>query len=356
MRPALSLTPPRCPRYESLDIWRGFACLLVVIFHSAYYSIDECSWHHGSGTASAVIGCISRFWMGVPIFFVISGYCISATADSTRRRPHSFRTYFYRRFRRIFPPFWIFLLLSVLLVGASEFAVKPGLFADSAHAIPRPWSLSAAQWFGNVSLTETWRPHVLGGPSDFFMGHAWTLCYEEQFYAVTGLLLLISGARFFHLAAAVSALVLVPTLCRAFGVRIHCVEGFFFDGRWLEFAAGVLLYYCLNYGGAAVRKGTVFCLLGAVALCCASHKASHLRFDFATEMLVACLFAIAALACRPWDELLRSARILWPLKMCGRMCYSLYLVHWPVSKAISHLLFGLFFTFADEVAVIPDGV
>ena len=59
-------------------------------------------------------------WAGVPIFFVISGYCISATADSARRKGLPARTYFWRRFRRIFPPYWIFLMAAVTVGQEGE--------------------------------------------------------------------------------------------------------------------------------------------------------------------------------------------------------------------------------------------
>src|SRR6185436_9334976 len=103
---------PRNPRYQSLDFWRGVACLSVVIFHSSYYASTE-----QEGPALVwLMKVIGMFWLGVPIFFVISGYCIAATADRGRQIPASLGAYFQRRFRRIFPPYWIFLGASVLLV------------------------------------------------------------------------------------------------------------------------------------------------------------------------------------------------------------------------------------------------
>ena len=76
----------------------------------------------------------------------------------------------------------------------------------------RPWWLSGWQWLGNVSLTEIWRHHVAGGNKALYLGHAWTLCYEEQFYVVVGLLLLVAPRRFFAGAVAVTALTLAACL------------------------------------------------------------------------------------------------------------------------------------------------
>src|SRR5262249_10829057 len=150
-----------------------------------------------TGVAEAALAATKHLWLGVTIFFVISGYCISATVDVTRRQSQSLRTYFSRRFRRIFPTFLIFLSLSALLVGLVDCTVFPGVFSKTSHPIARPWSLTFQQWIGNLTLTESWLPRVLGTEQRYFMGTAWTLCYEEQFYAVTGLLLLLARRRFF---------------------------------------------------------------------------------------------------------------------------------------------------------------
>src|ERR1700757_449030 len=90
-------------RYPSLDFWRGVACLMVVVYHSSFYVAGKGQLH--GGIRLAFTG-IEYMWLGVPLFFVISGYCISSTCDSIRRKRHSARTYFWRRYRRIFPPFW----------------------------------------------------------------------------------------------------------------------------------------------------------------------------------------------------------------------------------------------------------
>jgi hypothetical protein len=78
---------PRDPRYLTLDLWRGLACLMIVVLHATHNA------NEAIGTAGplgkAVLAILSRLGIGVPIFFVISGYCIAATSDSTRRKPRA---------------------------------------------------------------------------------------------------------------------------------------------------------------------------------------------------------------------------------------------------------------------------
>jgi peptidoglycan/LPS O-acetylase OafA/YrhL len=100
------------PRYESLDFWRGVACLMVIVFHATMNCHETDT---GTDLAHRIIDLTSYFWMGVPMFFVISGYCIAATADSSRRKQLGTIEYFRRRFRRIFPPYWAFAVISLII-------------------------------------------------------------------------------------------------------------------------------------------------------------------------------------------------------------------------------------------------
>src|SRR5262245_59887486 len=72
LRRMADLPSPRSPRYRSLDFWRGVACLLVVVFHASYdvRVADE------PQPFRAIFRAVSYLWLGVPMFFVISGYCI----------------------------------------------------------------------------------------------------------------------------------------------------------------------------------------------------------------------------------------------------------------------------------------
>src|SRR3954454_448248 len=92
-------------RFESLDHWRGLACLLVIVYHS---TIVYLATHRDDGSAlRRLLDFTHHFNVGVALFFVISGYCIAAAADNSRVRRDHIGTYFVRRFRRIYPPYWI---------------------------------------------------------------------------------------------------------------------------------------------------------------------------------------------------------------------------------------------------------
>jgi len=204
--------------------------------------------------------------------------------------------------------------------------------------IPHPSTLSWSQWFGNLTLTETWRPHLIGDPELKVVGPAWTLCYEEQFYAVCRLILVLAPRQFFAGIGVVTLLTLAiaPVAIARQDLPIH---GFFFDGRWLMFAEGVAVYYILNYA----RSPTPGVVLVAVLLAAivalryglpavAAHRLAAERF---WELVGSTAFALGVLLLRPWDLRTANSRLLLPIAFCGRMCYSLYLVHWPVSVLLT---------------------
>jgi peptidoglycan/LPS O-acetylase OafA/YrhL len=327
---------PRQARYASLDAWRGLACLLVVVLHSLFYC-GAADIELAPEAQSSVLAIASRFWIGVPMFFVISGYCISAAVGSHRRREGNRGSYFVRRLRRIAPPYWCALGLTFAAVLIVERWIRPGLFCDTTAGFPDPASLNARQWFGNVSLIESWRHLVAGGSPSYFLGHAWTLFYEEQFYVVAGLLLLLAPRRFFLGAAVVTLLTLAA---RQYGHVINMpVQGSFLDGHWLMFAAGIAVYHFANHANAW-QKGSTIALLAA-GIVYASWDASlvwGLPNNFPSNALSAFTFALVLIVARRWDGAIMGARSLAPIRFCGTICYSLYLVHWPICKALSHLL------------------
>ena len=60
--------------------------------------------------------------------------------------------------------------------------------------------------------------------------------------------------------------------------------------------------------------------------------------DTIYSLFVAIGFAIAILFLRPLDGFINNSKVLMPVTFCGRMCYSLYLVHWLVAVVLGHLL------------------
>ncbi len=298
-----------------------------------------------------------RLWIGVPIFFVISGYCIAATADSSRRKSVGYLSFTARRIRRIFPPYLICLGISVALVAVAEMLRSGSIAATNVGCMHRPWWYSGSKWVGNISLTELWRYHFFGSPKGLFLGHAWTLCYEEQFYGVTAVILLVCPRRLFTaLLVLTVACPFVVLVCGWNGVPI---DGFFFDGAWTLFACGLLVYWSLNYG--SLTKRAVAGVVLAITLAYAARDPSRLldtEKNSDQSLFVAAAFALLGLLGRRADGWLTSRVWLRPLFACGTMCYSLYLVHFPVTVFLNAFArqCGVNVTMVSPLLTVPIGI
>src|SRR5690349_20328128 len=77
------------------------------------------------------------------------------------------------------------------------------------------------------------------------MTNTWTLCFEEQFYLLMGLVLLVSVRRMFLMAGLITlATIVARHVCRDHGL---IGREFFFEGHCILFASGILVYQRLHY-------------------------------------------------------------------------------------------------------------
>ncbi|QDU22596.1 acyltransferase family protein [Urbifossiella limnaea] len=329
-------------RYRTLDAWRGLACLMVVVSHATVFA-SHVPGVADNGIWGRLVGACGWMVVGVPLFFVISGYCIAATADATIQRGGSVGGYFARRFRRIFPPYLMAVALVAAFALVVERGVSPGLVGADFGPIapvPDPATLSPLQWLTNLTLTESWRPLIdPSRPNRYQVGPAWTLCYEEQFYAVTGVVLLLARRWFFAGCLAVTAVVVGGVLTRWNGVDL---TGTFLDGRWLMFAAGVGVYWAVTRGGRRRNALMVAALVAGLAYSL-REPARFLDTRFydpvaePREQAPAFAFALLLLALKRWDGGIAASGVGKRLGAVGAYSYSLYLVHYPICITVGHL-------------------
>jgi peptidoglycan/LPS O-acetylase OafA/YrhL len=324
-------------RYSSLDVWRGVACLMVVCFHSVFYITENPHYPISDTVYGNIFRVLNCGWIGVPVFFVISGYCIAAACESLGVTARSVGAYFFRRFKRIYPPYWC-----VLLIVLAPLCVKAvhQFFCNDIILFIDPWSLSISNWIGTATLTESWREHLMGDKSRLFLTPAWSLCYEEQFYAVCGVLLLSGRQWFYPMLGMITAIIAIIVIAKH-SFSFPKIDGFFFDGRWLLFAAGLLVFYSIHLGNQKFRRSAALALIlttgAAITWWHWGPKLEH--ENLAKELVVSSGFAFLLMLLHKYDSKMASQRWLKPFAFCGAMCYSLYLLHWPVVKGLSELFY-----------------
>ena len=230
------------------------------------------------------------------------------------------------------------LVLQVAIMAAIDVFLFRGLLTNSIAPIERPWGFDLPQWIGNVTLTESWRYHLpfSDSPRDYIIGQAWTLCYEEQFYLVVGRRADLRGAAVLlgrgggHHRRHPAPGQVAPLA----GLRFN---GFFFDGYWIAFAMGILIYWQINYGTRATAYATwgllVAGLIYAVTI-------GPTQGELERDLAAAAIFGMMLFALHRWDARMAAWPALRPLKLAGVICFSLYLSHAVIVRAISAGLYG----------------
>ena len=144
----------------ALDALRGVAIVLV-LFHNLSIFVPS-----GSIVDKLWNAFVEAGWIGVQLFFVLSGFLITGILLDDRDRPRAIRAFYIRRFLRIFPLYYALLLLYFVIVPP----FVPVLQRPFAEAIWYWLYLSNGSWFAYG---------ILPG-----LGHVWSLAVEEQFYVV----------------------------------------------------------------------------------------------------------------------------------------------------------------------------
>ena len=304
-------------RYRSLDAWRGIAGLCVVFYHVALVLVGinpvlrRNGWYHG---------CLHGY-LGVEIFFVISGYCIMVAAASLLKRQGRWWDFLKARCRRIYPACWFSLALWVLFWLAATALVHSGHIKASTAADLDLQHRSLLYFFANITLTQ----FVFHQP--FLSVVTWTLAYEVAFYAVVTANIVLLGRsgslRTFlnrlHGLTILSLLVLVA----------HPGWIFFPFGLWAHFGLGVLVYDLLRHPG---QRGLQLVFGGVLVAMLVLARLDHIPEAMlynggGATFLVSAVTALLLLGLAQHDEaLMRQKPVRW-LVTVGAFSYSLYLTN-----------------------------
>ena len=294
---------------KDIDGLRAVAVLIVVIFHADIFPL-------------------SGGFVGVDVFFVISGFLItSIIVKELNQNRFSFNNFWLRRIRRILPVSFFVLLIAVVMFS---FTLSPDLFKDFGQ------SLVAQTFFSsNILFWEEsgyFDTSALSKP----LLHTWSLSVEEQFYFVyPGLLFIV------HRYAQRYILPIIAILCLgSFGLSVWGSSQFpsasfyFLPMRAWELGAGAMLaLYFSNKKRPDVWKKSLkmdlFSLTGLVAILGAS-----LFFDeftpFPSFYAALPVFGAIVIIWSGYEHTTIVSRLLSlrPIVFIGLISYSLYLWHW----------------------------
>lgn len=289
-----------------LDGVRALAIALVLLTHF---------WGYTPGHWFNLIAAFG--WVGVDLFFVLSGFLITGILRDTRDDPHHFRNFYARRSLRIFPLY--FLLLTLVLV------VLPLVKEMPAAVMEDRWLYWL--YLGNFALAD-------GGWQLFLLDITWSLSLEEQFYLIWPALIYRLTNR--QLVALCTAIIFAMPL-----VRIILWEPL--GWAWLHmvfradaFAVGAL-FAIGTREGYPVRHFKWLALLWAPVL----YLVATDSFDRDSMLVGTIGYSMTALACGGLLLIARDARVfaLGPLTHIGKVSYGIYIYH-PLCLVAASFVLG----------------
>lgn len=302
--------------FPYIDGLRALAVLAVVVYHL-----------HGPWLPGGFVG--------VDVFFVISGFVVSASLAGFKGRGLGrFLAYFYaRRIRRIVPA----LVLCLLVTAYVSALLVPSSWLS---AVNQQTGLYAFFGLSNFILASTGRDYFAPTTEYNPYTHTWSLAVEEQFYLVFPLLFIawVMGQRGRGLSFVLFfGGMLVSAGFAAWQSQASPTEAYFLTpGRFWELAMGVLLYQYLASGAPGPRPtGDRHRVLGWLALLTllgafVFSRAAHFPFPGALPAVLGTLGLIYCLHERQGLARLHALLGTPVLVAVGKISYSLYLWHWPV--------------------------
>ncbi len=310
-----------------LDSIRGWAILLVLMVHCVAFQPA------GSSVLSVVNEVARAGWLGVDLFFVLSGYLITSILLSTRQTPGYFVNFYARRALRIFPAYYLYLVV--------VFLVLPHVLAGVSGESLRAWALSSALYLQNIQML------IVGGATSWRgLDHLWSLAIEEHFYLFWPLIVGLFPAR--RLLVVCVALIATAWAVKALLVLFHdwpLAAYVFMPARMDALAAGALVA-CLPHGWNKTtgRLALLVAVVAAAGLLAIAFSKGGLRLSGGVNIALITSLAALAFAALLHVIVMTDFKPMWlhnpVLVTFGRYSYGMYLIHIAVIELFQVPLLG----------------
>jgi len=305
-------------RMTFIDGLRGIACIMVILPHSQLFFYQE----NPDNLAFLLTTIASYGYLGVEIFFVISGFVIAYSIRKIRiSNVKVFFNFFIRRLIRLTPPYYISIIIAML---ALLIQIK---FGNHSKTMP-----SFTEFLIHLFYLE--RIFNIDNLNVVY----WTICIEVQFYLFFGLLLLLCNKltkflKYEKLDLYIFLLTFVVSLI--FYYTIFILKNFTYLGvtfipYWIMFGLGVVSFWIV-YKKVELKAGIYF--LGLILLISILYKDLILTVATLTSFSIVIGNHLGKLT--SWLNL----KII---QFFGTISYSLYLIHTPIMGLVGGISTRIF--------------
>jgi peptidoglycan/LPS O-acetylase OafA/YrhL len=264
-------------------------------------------------------------YVGVDVFFVISGYLITSTIlPEVMENRFSLVAFYERRVRRIFPA--MLAMLGVTTALAYQFLVPNELQAYSRSLLSTLFSSSNFLFWheaGYFDLASSSKPLL----------HTWSLAVEEQFYLLFPLFL-VGVRRHFpeRMRTVVAIIALASFVASAVTVPGHTPAAFFFAPlRAWELLLGAMLTIGCFPAIKSKRAREISSVAGMLMILLPARFFDSTTLFPGISALLPCLGATLVIASGEFGSSAIGRVLSWgPFVWIGLISYSLYLWHWPI--------------------------
>jgi peptidoglycan/LPS O-acetylase OafA/YrhL len=197
-------------RFPALD---GIRALAIVMVFALHYGGGT----HGGFVLNVVNQLRQRGWIGVDLFFTLSGFLITGILYDTRMDSHYFKRFFARRSVRIFPIFYLVFSIFLILTPILHYQWKMGHLLFLLYLGNLSLAANSSLDVIRSSTHPAWSAHLI---------HFWSLCVEEQFYLLWPLVvwLVRDRIRLIGVASGLSVLALLLRVAMVPNVPVSKLE------------------------------------------------------------------------------------------------------------------------------------
>jgi exopolysaccharide production protein ExoZ len=212
---------------QSLQMLRAIAALLVVVCHSPLLikHMQLNYWPSLTTMSGSYAAIFNHLDIGVDIFFCISGYIMALLLQRAGNNYSSAFNFLIKRAIRIYPPYWLFTALVIIIFFLSKGTMNLGeLSGDNSKDVAR--------------ITKS----VLLIPQETapILNVGWTLIHEAQLYIFCGIIIMLSGKFRINLLLSLSIFTISALVINYEGYDL--AYGTLFSTFYIEFLTGAIIY------------------------------------------------------------------------------------------------------------------